>query len=357
MSVPVTDVVLRAEHLDVVYDGERPLHAVRDVSFDLRRGEILGIAGESGCGKSTLAYAISRMLHPAARLAGGRVEFHSREAGGIDLTALAGEDLRAFRWNRLSMVFQSAMNALNPVTTIGRQFDDVFRAHRPGMTARQRRDRAKTLLTMVGIDPGRVRSHAHELSGGMRQRVVIAMALALGPEVVIMDEPTTALDVVVQREILDEIVRLRDEFGFSVIFITHDLTLLLEISDRLAVMYAGRFVEHGPTATIARNAAHPYTRGLLRSFPDMLGERRELRGIPGQPPDPREELNGCAFTDRCESAFGPCALLRPLSHSLSEGEGAQAWTGACHLLGPVPPAAGAPGGDAKGTTDKERERA
>jgi peptide/nickel transport system ATP-binding protein len=324
--------VLRAEHIDVVYDGERPLHAVRDVGFELRRGEILGIAGESGCGKSTLAYAVSRMLRPPARLAGGTVTFTSRDAGGIDLTALTGEELRAFRWNKLSMVFQSAMNALNPVTTIGRQFDDIFRAHRPEMAADARRARTRELLTTVGIDPDRARSHPHELSGGMRQRVVIAMALALEPEVVIMDEPTTALDVVVQREILDEIVRLRDAFDFSVVFITHDLTLLLEISDRLAVMYAGRMVEYAPTRQIAAGAAHPYTQGLLRSFPDLLGERRELRGIPGQPPDLREELPGCAFAERCEHAFVRCAGDRPADHPL--GDGTDTWTAACHLHDP-----------------------
>ncbi|TDC08526.1 ABC transporter ATP-binding protein [Streptomyces sp. 8K308] len=329
-----TEVVLRAEHIDVRYDGERPLHAVRDVSLELRRGEILGIAGESGCGKSTLAYAISRMLRPPARLIGGRVTFHGRDATETDLTALRGEELRAFRWNRLSMVFQRAMNALNPVTTIGRQFDDIFRSHCPRMAAAERRERTRELLATVGIDPDLARGYPHELSGGMRQRVVIAMALALDPEVVIMDEPTTALDVVVQREILDEIVRLRDRFGFSVIFITHDLTLLLELSDRLAVMYAGRIVEHAPTARIARGAAHPYTRGLLRSFPDLLGARRELRGIPGQPPDLREEPPGCAFADRCADAFEPCAGSRPEPHPLTPPGAAGTWTAACHLHAP-----------------------
>ncbi|MGO4755300.1 ATP-binding cassette domain-containing protein, partial [Streptomyces sp. 2MCAF27] len=195
------DVVLRAEHIDVAYeayDGTRPTRAVRDVSFELRRGELLGIAGESGCGKSTLAYAVARCLQPPARLTAGSVTFHGRDGGESDLPALEGEALRAFRWNKLSIVFQSAMNALNPVTRIGRQFDDIFRAHRPGMPGPERQERARALLDMVGIDPARIRAYPHELSGGMRQRVVIAMALALEPEVVIMDEPTTALDVVVQ---------------------------------------------------------------------------------------------------------------------------------------------------------------
>ncbi|MFD7504609.1 ABC transporter ATP-binding protein [Streptomyces sp. NPDC059850] len=305
------DVVLRAEHISVTYEGERPTHAVRDVSFELRRGELLGIAGESGCGKSTLAYAVARMLAPPARLTGGRVTHRDRTGAKTDLLALEGEALRAFRWSRLSVVFQSAMNALNPVTTVGRQFDDIFRAHRPGMRRPERYERARALLDMVGIDPARVRAYPHELSGGMRQRVVIAMALALEPEIVIMDEPTTALDVVVQREILDEVQRLRDDLGFSVVFITHDLSLLLEISDRLAVMYAGSIVEYGPSERIAADPAHPYTQGLLRSFPDLAGERRALRGIPGTPPDLRDALPGCPFAARCEHAFAPCGTTPP----------------------------------------------
>ncbi|MBA2950172.1 ABC transporter ATP-binding protein [Streptomyces himalayensis] len=326
------DVVLRAENVHVEYDGERPTRAVRGVSFELRRGEVLGIAGESGCGKSTLAYAVTRMMKPPAQLTGGSVVFRDREGRETDLLALEGEELRAFRWNRLSMVFQSAMNALNPVTTVGRQFDDIYGAHRPEMTKSERAERTKALLEMVGIDAGRADGYPHELSGGMRQRVVIAMALALEPDVVIMDEPTTALDVVVQREILDEIERLREELGFSVIFITHDLGLLLEISDRLAVMYAGEIVEYAPAERLT-DARHPYTQGLLRSFPDLVGERRELRGIPGSPPDLRGEVVGCAFADRCEYAFEPCRAVTPHLLDIAR-EGAAGWRAACHLNDP-----------------------
>ena len=276
--------VLRAEHVSVEYAGPRPTRAVRDVSFELTAERMLGIAGESGCGKSTLAYALARLLRPPAELTAGTIAFTGADGEKIDLMALDGEALRAFRWSKISMVFQSAMNALNPVASIGRQFSDIFAAHRPSMDSAARDRRARELLEMVGIDAERVRGFPHELSGGMRQRVVIAMALALDPELVIMDEPTTALDVVVQREILDEIERLREELGFSVIFITHDLSLLLEMSDWLAVMYAGQFVEYAPAADAAVAPAHPYTLGLLGSFPDMRGERRELRGIPGIPP-------------------------------------------------------------------------
>jgi peptide/nickel transport system ATP-binding protein len=335
------DVVLRADGISVAYAGDRPVRAVRDVSLEVRRGEVLGIAGESGCGKSTLAYALTRMLRPPAELAGGSVWFRGRDGALVDVTALAGEELRAFRWTRVSMVFQSAMNALNPVTSVGLQFRDIFRAHRPEMDREAIDRRARELLELVDIDPGRVHSFPHELSGGMRQRVVIAMALALQPEVVIMDEPTTALDVVVQQEILDEIERLRAELGFAVIFITHDLSLLLEISDTLAVMYAGRVIEQAPTEAVLSGAAHPYTLGLLRSFPDMRGERRELRGIPGSPPDLREVIAGCAFAPRCEYAFAPCGRAIPELMSLPgraagmlDGP-ARPWQAACYLHDPA----------------------
>src|SRR6204780_1399620 len=299
------DLVLRAEHVCVEYAGPRPTRAVRDVTIELRRGEVLGIAGESGFGKSTLAYALTRMLRPPAELTAGSITFYPSDGAPVDVMALAGEDLRRFRWNKISMVFQSAMNALNPVSSLARQFDDIFEAHRPQMDRAARHARARELLDMVGIDPARINGFPHEPPGGMRQRVMIAMALALEPEVVIMDEPTTALDVVVQREILDEIERLREELGFSVIFITHDLSLLLEISDRLAVMYAGEIIEYAPSERVGSAPAHPYTLGLLHSFPDIRGARRELHGVPGTPPDLRDDFGGCPFGPRCSYAFGP----------------------------------------------------
>jgi peptide/nickel transport system ATP-binding protein len=335
------DVVLRAEHVSVEYAGAAPVRAVRDVSLDLRRGEILGIAGESGSGKSTLAFALTRLLRPPATLTQGAIQFRGKDGDMVDLMTLDPESLRRFRWTKVSMVFQSAMNALNPVTSLRTQFADIFRAHLPDMDADAREQRSRELLEMVGIDPKRLRGYPHELSGGMRQRVNIAMALALQPEIVVMDEPTTALDVVVQRDILDEIERLREELGFSVIFITHDLSLLLELSDRLAVMYAGEIVEYGPAERMGRTPAHPYTSGLLRSFPELLGDRQSLRGVPGSPPDLRDPIPGCGFTPRCQFAFGPCPDTRPVlgppdpeigtagpdgRHELPAG-----WQVACHL--------------------------
>ncbi|GLL08229.1 ABC transporter ATP-binding protein [Dactylosporangium matsuzakiense] len=267
------DTVLTIENLTVVYEVEPPVTAVRDASLTLHRGEILGLAGESGCGKTTLAYAVNRLHRPPARIASGRITFHDRDGDDIDVLALTDAGLRAFRWEKLSMVFQGAMNALNPVTTVRAQLRDTLLAHRPGLSRAEVRERSREVLRRVDVDPARLGSFPHELSGGMRQRVMIAMAMLLEPQIMIMDEPTTALDVVVQRELLREIIRLRDALDFAVVFITHDLPLLLEISDRIAVMLAGEIVELGPADQMYRKARHPYTRKLLESFPSLSGAR------------------------------------------------------------------------------------
>lgn len=265
--------VLTVDNFSVEYRGERVVEAVRNVSLELGRGEILGLAGESGCGKSTLAYGINRLLKPPAMITSGGAHFHSREGYSIDLGELHGDDLRAFRWDKISMVFQGAMNSLNPVINVRAQLEDIFTTHRPEMGKKERHEKCAELLERVGVDRSRLQSYPHELSGGMRQRVMIAMAMALDPQIMIMDEPTTALDVVVQREILREITRLRAELGFAVIFITHDLPLLLEISDRIAIMREGEIVELGDAVDLYTNPQHPYTKKLLASFPSLTGER------------------------------------------------------------------------------------
>jgi len=268
--------VLTARGVSIEYDVDPPVRAVRNASLTLHRGEILGLAGESGCGKTTLAYGINRLLKAPALMTAGEVTFHDADGRDIDVVELRGDSLRRFRWDKVSMVFQGSMNSLNPVMSIRAQLHDVFTTHRPGMTRREREARCAELLGLVGVDPSRLSSFPHELSGGMRQRVMIAMALALDPQVMIMDEPTTALDVVVQRGIIREIMRLRERLGFAVIFITHDLPLLIEISDRIAIMLEGEIVEQGTAVEIYRAPRHDYTKRLLASFPSLRGDRGDF---------------------------------------------------------------------------------
>jgi peptide/nickel transport system ATP-binding protein len=363
-----TDTLLEVKDLYVEYHASSgTVYAVTDVNFTLKRGEILGLAGESGSGKSTLAYAITCLLRPPAMVSSGEILYYPRssqadrddsritftrlvrsakskpptvgseqsgeEAKPIDLLQLSPAQLRDLRWNDLAIVFQSAMNALNPVMTVGSQIMDVLRTHRPDMGSDSREQRAKELFQLVGIAPDRLRSYPHELSGGMRQRAIIAIALALSPEILIMDEPTTALDVVVQREILTEIMRLREKLGFSVIFITHDLSLLLELADHVAIMYAGRIVEKASQRDLYAHPRHPYSYGLLNSFPSLHGPRRKMAGIPGSPPDLRAVPPGCAFHVRCPLAIDVCHKVLP-SLLPMEGENSEQLV-ACHLYDPA----------------------
>ncbi len=343
-----TNNLLEVNHLSVDYlAANGTVHAVNDVSFTLARGEILGLAGESGCGKSTMAYAISRLLRPPAYITGGEVLYYppqrdetmqkvsrrgtvKRVPGEpIDVLKLSAAELRAFRWNEMSIVFQSAMNSLNPVLSVGAQIMDVLQTHRPELGADGRKKRAIDLLNLVGIASDRLNSYPHELSGGMRQRAVIAIALALNPELIIMDEPTTALDVVVQREILQLISALCREFSTALIFITHDLSLLLELADHIAIMYAGKIVEKASSKDIYEHPRHPYSYGLLNSFPRLHGPLRKMVGIPGSPPDLRAVPPGCAFNPRCPLAFNSCQTVIPtLQSAVSDVPGQVT---ACHL--------------------------
>jgi len=319
------DPLLTVEHLSVEYLGrDSSVRVVDDVSFEIARGEVLGLAGESGSGKSTIAQAVLRILAPPAAITGGNVRFESR-----DIFAMSDAELRAFRWRKASLVFQSAMNALNPVTTIGEQIADVMLAHgeESGRGAKDRAlERAAGLLELVGIERGRLNAYPHELSGGMRQRVVIAIALSLKPPLIIMDEPTTALDVVVQKEILHEISELKQRLGFSILFITHDLSLMVEVSTRIAILYAGRLVETAPARELFERPKHPYTRGLLEAFPSLHGPKKKLSGIPGSPPDLRSPPSGCRFHPRCPDVLERCPKEIPLRRPLDERR-----TVACHL--------------------------
>ncbi|MFF5079055.1 ABC transporter ATP-binding protein [Actinoplanes sp. NPDC000266] len=335
MSQPVLEI----RNLNVDYGlGDKAVHAVRDVSLTLHRGEVLGLAGESGSGKSTLAYGLTRLLPPPGVITGGEVIYHPASAEAYDVLALSDRKLRQFRWAETAIVFQGAMNSLNPVHKISTQLTDVLRAHEPKMSEHTRNARAREMLKLVGISPDRMDAYPHQLSGGMRQRVMIGMALILQPQVVIMDEPTTALDVVMQRQILGQLIELRERLGFSVIFITHDLSLLVEFSNRIAIMYGGRIVEEAPAATIYRDALHPYSAGLLASFPALRGPKRELAGIPGSPPDLAGMPSGCSFHPRCPKAFDPCSSKIPVLGPPADTNGRSV---ACWLHPPAEHPAGA----------------
>jgi len=300
------DAILSVRNLTVEYATEAsPVVAVDEVDVDLAPGEFLGVVGESGSGKSTLLFSIAQLLNPPARIARGEVRF-----GGRDMVAMNENELRHLRWRDFSVVMQSAMNALNPVTRLSRQMRDACEAH-GRRSPREIRARSEEMLRLVGIDPIHLRAFPHQLSGGMRQRAMIAMALLFTPQLVIMDEPTSSLDVVAQRSLMVQIRRLQDRLGFAVIFVTHDMSLVGGVADRLAVMYAGKIVEMGQTRELFAHPAHPYTRGLLDAFPSIQAVRRRLSGIPGTPPNLANPPAGCRFQPRCGFAIDSCQLIDP----------------------------------------------
>ena len=301
-----TKPILEVKDLVVEYaSADGPVRAVDRVSLEVAPGEFLGIVGESGCGKSTLLFAIARLLSPPAEIVSGEVRFE-----GSDMVTLDEEELRAIRWRRYSVVMQSAMNALNPVLTIRAQLKDAILAHED-MPSRKLRSRSEEVLRLVGIDPIHLDSYPHQLSGGMRQRSMIAMALVFEPELVIMDEPTSALDVVAQRSLMLQIKELQRKIGFAAIFVTHDMSLVSHFSDRLAVMYAGQVMEIGSTRKVFADPKHPYSVGLMASFPSIRGPRQPLTGIPGSPPDLAHPPGGCRFHPRCPRVMTQCRTIEP----------------------------------------------
>jgi peptide/nickel transport system ATP-binding protein len=305
------DIVLSVRDLTVAYRVRRgAVKAVRRISFDLRRGETLALIGESGSGKTTVALALVRLLVRAARITDGSVVYR-RGARAVDVLRLGAAGLRHYRWNECAMVFQSALNALNPVIKVRDQFLDVAKAH--GMTDRRAAEaRALELLRLVQLDADRVAgSYPHELSGGMRQRVLIAMGLLLDPQVIILDEPTTALDILTQRTVIDLLRRLKDERQFALVLVSHDLALAAELADQVATVYAGRIVECGTVTDMFYNPHHPYTLGLLNAVPTLSGDFRALDSVRGQPPDLIDLPPGCAFRPRCPFGTDECEAIDP----------------------------------------------
>jgi peptide/nickel transport system ATP-binding protein len=280
--------------------------AVDNVSMSLEVGESLGLAGESGCGKSSLAYSIIQLLPPAANILGGHVYFRGR-----DLVQVNAKEMRDVRWKNISIVFQGAMNALNPVFEIGEQIAESILIHE-NVTDEEALDRCAKLFEMVGLDPGRIHNYPHEFSGGMRQRAMIAMALACNPDLVIADEPTTALDVTIQAQILKLMQKLQKDLGLSLILITHDLSVIAETCDKTAIMYAGNIAELADVVSVFKEPIHPYATGLVGAIPSMVkAERRKLTSIPGSPPDLIDPPPGCRFHPRCPYAQEICSKEVP----------------------------------------------
>jgi oligopeptide/dipeptide ABC transporter ATP-binding protein len=312
--------LLETEDLQVWFDlpGGGTLHAVQSVSLGLEPGERLGLVGESGCGKTTTALALMGLL-PASATVSGRVLLN-----GIDILRGAEETMRPHRWVDLAMVFQGAMNAFNPVKTVGSQIVEVLELHHRA-AGRAARLRTGELLAAVGIPDDRAERYPHEFSGGMRQRAAIAMALACNPSVLIADEPTTALDVMVQAQILELLDSLCRDFGLALLLVTHDLPVVAQLCDRAAVMYAGELVEHGSVDTLFHAPRHPYTRLLFAATPDLHGDGLPA-SIPGAPPRLDRQTEGCPFRPRCDRAFARCVDERPLLRTVAPDHGA-----ACHL--------------------------
>jgi peptide/nickel transport system ATP-binding protein len=315
--------VLEVEGLTTHYRILRGcVRAVENISFKVEQGEALGIAGESGSGKSTVALSLLKILPAGGVIRGGKILFE-----GQDLVPLSDAQMRKIRWKGISIVFQGAMNAFNPVYKVGEQIEEAIKLHDEGVTGSDVKERVAKLLETVGIEASRANNYPHEFSGGMRQRALIAMALASNPTMLIGDEPGTALDVIVQAQTLKLLRDLKDRLGLSMILISHDLSIIAETCEKVAIMYAGKIVEYGDVVSIFKNPMHPYTQGLIKAFPSIKGERVRLSSIPGQPPDLLHPPPACRFNPRCPYVMDVCKKVEPLLEAHSESKHLVA----CHL--------------------------
>ncbi|MCF8034553.1 MAG: ABC transporter ATP-binding protein [Desulfarculaceae bacterium] len=306
--------LLKVENLSIGYrTAGGMLKAVDGVNLSLEEGRSLGLVGESGCGKTTIGMALMGLLPPNGSITGGRIVLD-----GVEISALDEEELRKVRWSQVAMIFQAAMNALNPVIRVSAQMTEAIRTHRPDMDEQAIMQRVEGLFNLVGLPLERLHDFPHQYSGGMKQRAIIAMALALNPKLIIADEPTTALDVIVQDQILKETKVLQEQFDIGIIFISHDISIVAEVCHDIGVMYAGQLVEAGPAQEVFFNSKHPYTRALVGSFPTLAGPKSKLTPIPGEPPNLIGAIPGCRFCDRCPKDTASCKLEPPKWQEINE---------------------------------------
>lgn len=314
--------LLEVDHLIMHYATEKgPVSAIEDVTFTLYEGESLGLVGESGCGKTSIAMSLLRLTADNAEFKSGEIRLD-----GTDLLSLTDEQMRQRRWNDISMVFQGAMNAWNPVYKVGDQIREAMDLHfKPRLSNSEVEARIGKLFELVGLNPAMVNRYPHEFSGGMRQRAIIAMALSCDPKIIIADEPTTALDVIVQDQILQELKKIQADLGMSIIYISHDIAVIAEVTDKIGVMYAGKLVELGPTKEVFTKPRHPYAFLLLSSTPSVTGPRRKLAPLEGEPPDLLNPPTGCRFHPRCPYATEQCVTTEPPMEETSEGHQVACW--------------------------------
>ena len=308
--------VLSVEGLTTNYRTLRGwVRAAENVSFVVEMGQAVGVVGESGCGKTTVALSILKLLPRGGKIRQGKIMFD-----GTDIVPLSDKEMRKIRWKGISVVFQGAMNALNPVFKVGDQIIEAIKTHEPDLPKSDAKARAMSLLEMVGVESSRINNYPHEFSGGMRQRALIAMALAANPKLLIADEPGTALDVIVQAQVLQLMRSLKEKLGLSMMMISHDLSIVAELCEKVAVMYAGHIVEYGDIGEIFKEPLHPYTQGLLGAFPSISGDKQKLVSIPGQPPDLLAPPPGCPFYPRCPYAMDVCKTNFPQQKKMGSGE-------------------------------------